>query len=120
MLEDSLEGQLTVIRVDAREITDWASFHITFKRLFGFPDFYGHNVDAWIDCMSDLDAPEHGMTAIHVPSGQILTIRLEHSLALRQHPDVLEGLLEMVDFVNLRRQNSTPSQPAVLAVQIAS
>jgi RNAse (barnase) inhibitor barstar len=118
MLESSREP--TVIRIDCREITDWASFHTTFKRVFGFPDFYGHNGHAWIDCMTDLDAPEHGMTAVHVKAGELLTIYLEHSLELQQYPDVLEGLLEMVDFVNSRRRNSAPPEPAILAVQFDS
>lgn len=70
--------------------------------------------------MTDLDMPEHGMTTVHVKAGELLTIYLEHSLELRQYPDVLEGLLDMADFVNSRRRNFTPLQPAVLAVQFDS
>jgi RNAse (barnase) inhibitor barstar len=117
-LEETSEP--VVVQIDCREITDWASFHATFKRRFGFPDFYGHNGNAWIDCMTDFDAPEHGMTTVHVKAGETLTIYLEHSLELRQYPDVLAGLLEMVESVNLRRRNSTPPQPAILAVQFDS
>jgi RNAse (barnase) inhibitor barstar len=33
---------------------------------FGFPDFYGRNMDAWIDCMTDIDVEnnEQAMIAI--------------------------------------------------------
>ena len=119
-IQRRLEDSSRVIRIDGREITAWVSFHATFKRVFGFPDFYGHNSNAWIDCMSDLDAPENGMTTIHVKAGETLTIYLEHSRTLRQYPDILEGLLEMVDFVNSRRRDFMPPQPAILTVQFDS
>lgn len=48
--------QTTIVDIPAHEITDWDSFHDVFKRVFGFPDFYGRNMDAWIDCMTDLDS----------------------------------------------------------------
>jgi RNAse (barnase) inhibitor barstar len=119
-IQRGLEDSSRVIRIDGREITDWASFHATFKRVFGFPDVYGRNGNAWIDCMTDLDAPEHGMTTVHVKAGETLTIYLEHSRALRQYPDILEGLMEMVDFVNSRRRDFMPPQPAILSVQFDS
>ena len=120
-IQRGLEDSSTVIRIDGREITDWVSFHATFKRVFGFPDFYGHNGDAWIDCMTCLDAADSGMTTVHVKTGETLTIYLEHSLGLRQYPDIFEGLLEMVDFVNWRRQNNhLRPKPAILTVQFDS
>src|SRR5688572_7987636 len=41
-----------VIKIDTQRITDWKSFHNLFAEVFGFPGFYGRNMDAWIDCMS--------------------------------------------------------------------
>jgi hypothetical protein len=55
-----------LVRIDATSIRDWNSFHAVFKQAMGFPDFYGANMDAWIDCMSYLDDPAAGMTAQHV------------------------------------------------------
>ncbi|HEY4646882.1 MAG TPA: barstar family protein, partial [Steroidobacteraceae bacterium] len=52
-------------RVDGSRIHDWASFHDEFNRTFAFPDFYGRNMDAWIDCMSSLDEPSAQLTGIH-------------------------------------------------------
>ena len=46
---------MAVLEVDCRQITDWDSFHDVFARACGFPDFYGRNLNAWIDCMTYLD-----------------------------------------------------------------
>ncbi len=37
------------------QIKDWKSFHLLCKEKFGFPDFYGMNMNAWIDCLTYLD-----------------------------------------------------------------
>lgn len=43
------------VYIDASWITDRASFHAVFKEVFGFPDFYGANMEhgliAWIILM---------------------------------------------------------------------
>ena len=49
---------MTVVRLDCDRITDWDSFHAVFAEVFGFPNFYGRNMNAWIDCMTYLDDPE--------------------------------------------------------------
>jgi RNAse (barnase) inhibitor barstar len=90
-----------VVEIDAREITDWDSFHDVFARVFGFPDFYGRDMNAWIDCMTYLDDPEDAMTTAHVQPGAILTIHLEHSATFGD--DILEVLVDCVEFVNQRR-----------------
>jgi len=59
-------------RVDGSRIHDWASFHDEFNRTFAFPDFYGRNMDAWIDCMSSLDEPSAQLTGIHCERGKVL------------------------------------------------
>jgi RNAse (barnase) inhibitor barstar len=105
---------MAVLKIDTREITDWDSFHDVFARVCGFPDFYGRNMNAWIDCMTYLDEPEDTMTTVHVQPGEILTIHLEHSSTFRD--DILEVLIECVEFVNFRRINHTSPQPAILAL----
>ncbi len=35
-----------MLRIDANEITDKNSFHAVFASAFGFPEFYGRNMDA--------------------------------------------------------------------------
>jgi len=62
----------SVVEIDTRRITDWASFHDVFAEVFGFPGFYGRDMDAWIDCLTYLDSPEDGMSRICVELGYVV------------------------------------------------
>jgi hypothetical protein len=106
---------MTVVRLDCRRITDRESFHTVFAELFGFPPFYGRNMDAWIDCMSWLDEPESGMTTIFAPPGGFVTLHLDaiDEFAARC-AELYAALVECAAFVNYRR--SSKGEPAVLAL----
>jgi RNAse (barnase) inhibitor barstar len=43
------------VRLETDQMTDWQSFHEVCKARMGFPDIYGMNMNAWIDCLSYLD-----------------------------------------------------------------
>jgi hypothetical protein len=60
-----------IVRVDGRRFLT-EDFHDIFNEAFGFPAFYGRNMNAWIDCLTSLDAPADGMTRVTVPKGGIL------------------------------------------------
>lgn len=93
-------------KINCDNINDWASFHSEFNRVFGFPDFYGNNMNAWIDCMSSIDSQDDGMTSIHCKEGAVLTIELDNVRVLKKkHPDLYEAVLEAVAFVNWRRMD---------------
>lgn len=64
--------------LDCNNIRDWDSFHEEFARVFGFPDLYGKNMDAWIDCLASLDAPEDAMSSIHCKPGSVVTLELSN------------------------------------------
>ncbi|KPN91352.1 barstar family protein [Pseudomonas nunensis] len=49
VFSNSTEVDLTMVRVDANLITDWQTFHSVFAEEFGFPGFYGRNMDAWVN-----------------------------------------------------------------------
>ncbi len=90
--------------VDCRKIHDWNSFHHEFERVFGFPAFYGRNMNAWIDCMASLDAPDDGMTMVHCAPGELLTIELNHASSFKVRcPEQFEALIHCSNFVNERR-----------------
>lgn len=89
------------VSVDCREIVDVESFHDVFAKAFGFPEFYGRNRDAWIDCIMRLDEPFSGVS---VACGQIVCLSLDHAAELKARlPDVFSDILEMAAFVNWRR-----------------
>ena len=92
------------IKFDTRVLKNWDAFHDTFVDKFGFPDFYGRNMNAWIDCMTSLDCPEDGMTTVHAPPGGVVVIQLEHVTDFRsQHPVLYDCITECSAFVNYRR-----------------
>jgi hypothetical protein len=104
-----------VAKIDCSRIRDWASFHDEFARVFGFPGFYGRNMDAWIDCMTSLDAPSDGLSQIHCEPGQVVTLRLENAAEFKVRcPEQYSSLLECSAFVNFRRLETGAA--AVLAL----
>ncbi|NVJ66761.1 MAG: barstar family protein [Gammaproteobacteria bacterium] len=85
-------------------MADEDSFHEVFKRTFGFPDFYGKNFDAWIDCMTYLDDPNSGMAKVNVSHGEICTLNLINAKNFHKNAKSLfHTLNELVAFVNYRR-----------------
>ena len=93
-----------VVTIDARQIIDWQSFHDVFMATFGFPTFYGRNMNAWIDCMTDLDEPDTKMSSIHAPPGGIVVLSLTHAREFSKRlPEIYATLVECVAFVNWRR-----------------
>ncbi len=74
---------LITVRIPAATLVGRDQFHDTFAKLFGFPPWYGKNMDAWIDCMSYLRYPDAGMTKIHISPTQTLTILIDDYEVLR-------------------------------------
>lgn len=93
-----------LVRIDAKRIADWVSFHSVFRSVMGFPEFYRANMNAWIDCMTYLDDPAAGMTTQHVQPGGVLTLQIDgiDDFASRC-PEQYEALVECSAFVNWRR-----------------
>ena len=94
----------TRVVIDCRKITDSESFHEVFASTFGFPEFYGRTMDAWIDCFAHLDDPLDTMTTVHAPKGGMLVIHLKHVEDFAGRcPELYNDLLECAAFVNCRR-----------------
>ena len=99
------------IVLPTRTISDWTTFHTMCKSLFGFPDFYGSNMDAWIDCMSYLRSESH-MTSIELADDEILLIVIPDAEAFaKKLPEIARGLEDCIAFVNQRCMgiNEAPS-----------
>ncbi len=109
------ENELPIVRIDASRIVDWSSFHEVFAETMGFPQFYGRNMNAWIDCLTYLDEPEAGMTNIHAPCGGVVTLLIDNAEDFRARcPDQHAALVECAAFVNWRRIER--GEPSVLAL----
>jgi hypothetical protein len=106
---------MTTIKIDTRRITDRMSFHDVFAQELGFPDFYGRNMNAWIDCMTCLDDPGAGMTKVHAKPGGVVTLLLDHVQDFGARcPELLQAIEQNTAFVNWRRCEM--GQAAVLAL----
>ena len=107
--------QYAEVSINLHEINSWPSFHAIFKQKMGFPDFYGNNMDAWIDSMTRVAAPEDGMSSVHAPSGGVLVLTL-HSVAdfKKRCPEIFETMVDGVAFVNWRRMEA--GEPPVLSL----
>jgi hypothetical protein len=93
-----------VITFNTSGITDWESFHDVSAATFGFPAFYGRNMNAWIDCMTDVDDPAAGMAQVTIARNEILTIALTEATEFaRRCPDQFAALVDCAAFVNWRR-----------------
>ena len=72
----------------------------------GFPEFYGRNLDALIDCLTYRDEDD-GMASITVQSGDVLTLQFGDASAFALRcPDQYAGLVQAAAFVNWRRIES--------------
>jgi hypothetical protein len=93
---------MATVRLDTSSISDWNSFHTTCRETFGFPDFYGRNMDAWIDCLAYLDEGD-GMSRFHLGLGETLNIEITDTEPFKSRvPEIFDALVECTAFVNQR------------------
>ena len=82
----------------------------------GFPEFYGRNMNAWIDCMSSLDSPEDGMTKIHCTPPDVVVLYLEDMADFKSRcPENYDAIIESLAFVNYRKLEAGESAVLSLA-----
>lgn len=93
---------MITVDIDLAKVSDWESFHTEFANVMGFPEFYGHNMNAWEDCMSDLSRPDIvGMTKVVVPSGEDLVLILSGTIEFRsRQPEIFASLVDSTARVN--------------------
>lgn len=95
---------MRTVRLQTKSITDWESFHNVFAGTMGFPSFYGCNMNAWIDCMSNLDDPDSGMTTVAVTTGEIIQLEVADTIDFQKRlPEIFQTFIECTTFVNWRR-----------------
>ncbi|WP_034295338.1 barstar family protein [Herbaspirillum sp. RV1423] len=104
-------------RLNGELIADWDSFHDECAKVFGFPDFYGRNMNAWVDCLSYL-RDDDGMSKFVLKDNEVLTIEVQHSEKLRATaPDILEELQFCVAMINERCADYEEAATLRLALQ---
>ena len=107
---------MAVVRIFTYRITDWASFHLECKEVFGFPEFYGMNLNAWIDCLTYLDEGD-GMSKFHLDEQEKLIVEVIDSTDFKSRlPEVFEGFVESTNFVNQRYVDDGKLPKVILAL----
>ena len=97
------------MHIEGAEIKNKEDLHKQFYEVMGFPGYYGHNWDAWIDCMSCIDYHEGPMTHILIDPDETLEIIVRDSEKLRKAcPDLIKDLEECTAFVNERAEDGRP------------
>ena len=93
---------MATVRLETSKISNWDSFHATCREALGFPDFYGMNMNAWIDCLTYLDEGD-GMSRFHLAPGEKLHIEItDTELFSSRLPEIFSTLIDCTAFVNDR------------------
>src|SRR5262245_31328461 len=105
---------MATVRLNSETITDWESFHNTCKQVMGFPDFYGNNMNAWIDCLTYLDEDD-GMSRFQLTENEMLQIEITDTEGFKSRlPEIIDALIECSSFVNRRYSDSGKSPKLAL------
>ena len=93
---------MAIVRLNGASITDWPALHSACRNAFGFPEFYGCNMDAWIDCLSYL-RDDDGMSRFRLKPDETLRIEVSDAGLMRQSaPEILDELEFCVGVINDR------------------
>jgi RNAse (barnase) inhibitor barstar len=96
---------MATARLNGEIINNWDSFHTESQQAFGFPDFYGRNMDAWIDCLSYL-RDDDAMSTFRLQPDEILQIEVQHADLLRQKaPEILAEMEFCIAAINERYED---------------
>jgi|SRR6478672_4497157 len=93
---------MAAVRLETENIVDWDSFHLKCKEVFGFPDFYGKNMDAWIDCLTYVRDGD-GMSRFKMCENEMLEIEVTDTRSFNERvPEIFDALIQSSAFVNSR------------------
>lgn len=103
---------MTHVQLDGRAIVDWQTFHDQCAVAFGFPEFYGRNMNAWVDCLTYVRDGD-GMSRFQLgPDEELVIDVLAAETFKTQAPEVFAALVECTTFVN-QRQIAVGELPAL-------
>ena len=94
------------VRLCGATIRDWDAFHDQSAAAFGFPAFYGRNMNAWIDCLTYVRDGD-GMSRFTLGPNEALVIEVLDTEAFnRQAPEVFDAFVACTAFVNQRHASA--------------
>ncbi|MDP8079977.1 barstar family protein [Phocoenobacter skyensis] len=66
------------LTIDFTNINSLDEMHNQLKDSFGFPDFYGNNGNALIDCLTSLRYPQDGMLEVTIGIDEVLELEIKN------------------------------------------
>lgn len=64
--------------IDFKDVDTVNKMHKKLKHAFGFPNFYGANIHALIDCLGDIRYPEYGMSEVTIGENEVLNLTIKN------------------------------------------
>lgn len=98
--------------IDFSHIFTLEALYDALNNTFGFPEFFGHNIDAAIDCLFSLPYPADGMTQVHLAENESLVIQAINFTNCQ--PDIQQALLVIISAVNMRWRDKQLSNAILL------
>jgi RNAse (barnase) inhibitor barstar len=95
-------------RVNGKLLTDWNAFHDFFASTFDFPDYYGRNMDAWNDCMSDY-CYSNGLISLHIDNAEEFK---------KSNSGAFSALVDCSAFINWRATDANDEPLIILSYYI--
>lgn len=100
---------------NTNSIIDWDAFHDHCAVVFGFPEFYGRNMNAWIDCLTYLSDDDR-MSRFNLGEGEQLFIHIvDFEDFSNRVPDISSAFMKCTAFVNCRNL-ADANQPKLVLV----
>jgi RNAse (barnase) inhibitor barstar len=80
--------QYLVYNFDCSKWQSVEALHMDLQQTLHFPDYYGHNMDAFNDCLSDIEVPDIG--------GTVLVFR-RFDLFAKGYRQAAQGILDIIE-----------------------
>lgn len=108
--------KLKKLSVDFSQVKNLGEMHEALAKVFDFPDFYGKNVNALIDCWSSLRYPEDGMTGITIAHDEAVLLEVKGMSHLDQL--MMNHFTVAVEAVNERAVEEMAEQPLIFLLPV--
>lgn len=88
---------MQMVFLDTREFTDKEASHAYLKVMLDFPDYYGNNLDALYDCLTDLSSMEIYLENVEDAGSYYPVIKHVMQSAKKDNPDIRILISEQED-----------------------
>ena len=111
---DIINMDSVTLSINFEGVKEEKEFHTRLKDLFGFPDFYGANYYALVDCLGGLKIPEDEMSLFTIKKNEYVLLETNN---INQLPD--DVMFEFISaIVNINDINLSIGKKIIMLLQI--